>query len=186
MIDEAYDTGVIGEGGRGTEAHFHMKGKADILMGTLSKAFGSEGGYVCGNEILIQYLRNKARSFIFSTSLSPVTMAAALSGVKLLKAQPERAEKLKENIKRFCKCLNEEGLDVTSETAIIPIRIGDEKKALKVAKVLKEDGYYISAIRYPTVKKGEAMLRVALMYSHTQVELKDAAKAIAKRVKENK
>lgn len=180
MIDEAHATGVIGEGGRGTESYFHMKGKVDILMGTLSKAFGSEGGYVCGNSALIEYLKNKARSFIFSTSLSPVTMAAALGAVKLLEAAPERAHKLQDNIKWFCKCLNEEGINVTSETAIIPIGIGDEKRALKVAEQLKEEGYFISAIRYPTVKKGEAMLRVALMSSHTREELSDAAKAIAK------
>lgn len=186
MIDEAHATGVIGEGGRGTESYFHLEGKVDILMGTLSKALGSEGGYVCGKQILIDYLRNKARSFIFSTSLSPVTMAAALGAVKLLEEEPERAHRLQENIKYFCKCLNEEGLEVTSETAIVPIRIGDEIQALKVAQQLKEKGYFISAIRYPTVKRGEAILRAALMSTHTKEELSLAAKAIAQTIRENK
>lgn len=179
MIDEAHATGVIGATGRGCEEHYHMEGTVDICMGTLSKAFGTEGGFVCGSHTLIEYMKNKARSFIFSTSLSPVTIASARKSIELMVAEPERVTKLQENVKWFCSCLQENGLSISSETAIIPIHIGDERKAMAVADRMMEQGYFIPAIRYPTIKKGEAMLRAALMSSHTKEELKGAADAIA-------
>lgn len=180
MIDEAHSTGVIGKTGQGVEEHFHMEGSVDILMGTLSKAFGSEGGYVCGSRLLISYLRNKARSFIFSTSLSPAVMAAAKRAVELLEEEPERVFRLQENVRWFCQCLKEQGIPAESESAIVPVRIGDEGTAIRVSQRLLEQGYYISAIRYPTVKKGQAMLRAALMATHTKDELRCAAAAIAR------
>lgn len=184
MIDEAHATGVIGATGRGCEEYYHMEGSVDICMGTLSKAFGAEGGFVCGSRTLIEYLKNKARSFIFSTSLSPVTMAAARRAVALMCEEPERVRRLQNNVRVFCECLKENGLCVSSETAIIPIRIGDEEQAMKVSQRLLERGYFIPAIRYPTIKKGEAMLRAALMSSHTEEELKEAAAAIAGVIRE--
>lgn len=183
MIDEAHATGVLGATGRGCEEYFHMEGRTDVLMGTLSKAIGAEGGYVCGSHTLIEYLRNKARSYIFSTSLSPVTMASAKRALELLDEEPQRVRKLQENIGWFCRCLQENGIHAHSETAIVPIRIGDEGVALRVSEWLMEHGYFISAIRYPTVKKGEAMLRIALMATHTKEELAGAAQAIADALK---
>ena len=171
MIDEAHATGVIGATGRGTEEYYGMEGSVDVLMGTLSKAVGGEGGFVCGSRSLIEYLINKARSFIFSTALSPVSMAADLEGLRLIMEQPERVQKLQENIRFCCAALNARGIDAASETAIIPIIIGDEARAMRVMKLLKERGYYISAIRYPTVAKGSARLRLALMSSHTREDL---------------
>ncbi len=182
MIDEAHATGVIGDTGRGCEEHFHMEGQVDILMGTLSKAIGAEGGYVCGSRTLTEYLKNKARSYIFSTSLSPVTMAAAKRALELIEKEPWRVERLQENISHFCGQLREHGVEADSETAIIPIRIGEEEKAVKVSARLMEQGFFIPAIRYPTVKKGEAMLRAALMATHTKEELAAAAAAIAEAI----
>lgn len=182
MIDEAHATGVVGATGRGCEEHFHMEGRTDILMGTLSKAIGAEGGYACGSHILAQYLKNRARSYIFSTSLSPVTMAAAKRALELIEEEPWRVGRLQENIRWFCGQLRERGIETDSETAIIPIRIGAEEKALKVSGMLMERGFFIPAIRYPTVKKGEAMLRAALMATHTKEELSSAAAAIAETV----
>lgn len=179
MIDEAHATGVVGATGRGCEEHFHMEGRTDILMGTLSKAIGAEGGYVCGFRTLAEYLRNKARSYIFSTSLSPVTVAAAKRALELIEEEPWRVDRLRENIDWFCRKLREQGIDARSETAIIPIRIGEEEKAMEVSERLLREGFFIPAIRYPTVKKGEAMLRAALMSSHTKEELSAAAMAIA-------
>ena len=179
MIDEAHATGVIGATGRGTEEYYGMEGSVDVLMGTLSKAVGGEGGFVCGSRSLIEYLINKARSFIFSTALSPVSMAADLEGLRLIMEQPERVQKLQENIRFCCAALNARGIDAASETAIIPIIIGDEARAMRVMKLLKERGYYISAIRYPTVAKGSARLRLALMSSHTREELAGLAQALA-------
>lgn len=178
MIDEAHATGVIGATGRGTEEYFGMEGSVDVLMGTLSKAVGGEGGFVCGSRSLIEYLVNKARSFIFSTALSPVSMAADLEGLRLIMEQPERVQKLQENIRFCCAALNARGIDAASETAIIPIIIGGEARAMRVMELLKERGYYISAIRYPTVAKGSARLRLALMSSHTREDLEGLADAL--------
>lgn len=179
MIDEAHATGVIGDSGRGCEEYFHMEGKTDILMGTLSKAIGAEGGYVCGPRVLTEYLKNKARSYIFSTSPAPVTMAAAERALKLIEEEPWRVRRLQENTRWFCEKLKEHGISASSESAIVPIRIGDEEKAVRVSERLMEFGYFIPAIRYPTVKKGEAMLRAALMATHTKEELAAAAYAVS-------
>lgn len=182
MIDEAHATGVVGACGRGCEEHFHMEGRTDILMGTLSKAIGAEGGYVCGSRTLTEYLKNKARSYIFSTSLSPVTMAAAKRALELIEEEPWRVGRLRENIRWFCRQLQQHGIEADSETAIVPIRIGPEEKALRVSERLMEQGFFIPAIRYPTVKRGEAMLRAALMATHTKEELAAAAEAIAETI----
>ena len=171
MIDEAHATGVIGETGRGTEEHFHMEGSVDVLMGTLSKSVGSEGGFVCGSRLLIEYLKNRSRSFIFSTALSPVAMAASIAGIKKIEKEPQRVADLRENVRYCCKKLKEVGFEANSETAIIPIIIHDEMKAMNVMAELLENGYYISAIRYPTVAKGGARLRIALMSTHTEAEI---------------
>lgn len=178
MIDEAHATGVIGEKGLGTVEYYHMDKKPDIIMGTLSKSIGSEGGFVCGRKCLIEYLKNISRSFIFSTALSPAVMASSIKAIELIMNEPQRVQALQENVRYFCQCLREVGIEVDSKTAIIPIIIGDEKKAMEISKELFDQGYYISAIRYPTVNKGSARLRVALMSTHTKEELKRTAKTI--------
>ena len=182
MIDEAHATGVVGATGRGCEEHFHMEGRTDILMGTLSKAIGAEGGYVCGSRVLAEYLKNRARSYIFSTALPPVTVAAAKRALELIEEEPWRVGRLQENVRWFCGQLRERGIEAWSETAIIPIRIGAEEKAVKVSEMLMERGFFLPAIRYPTVRKGEAMLRAALMATHTKEELAEAAAAIAEAI----
>ncbi len=183
MLDEAHATGVIGSTGHGVEEHFGLPGQVDILMGTMSKALGAEGGYVCGPQKLIDFLRNKTRSYIFSTSLAPGVMAAALCALRIIEREPQRTAALQDNVRWFCQCLRQEGLaghiPAQNQTAIIPIRIGDEAKAVKAAENLLAAGYFISAIRYPTVKRGQAILRAALMSSHTREELARAARAIA-------
>lgn len=179
MIDEAHATGVVGATGRGTEEHYHMEGSVDVLMGTLSKAVGSEGGFVCGSAELIQYLTNKARSFIFSTALSPVTMAAGLRGLQKIQEEPQRVVQLRDNMAFLCRELGRYGISVQSDSAILPIIVGEEKRAMAAMEALKERGYYVSAIRYPTVARGSAWLRVALMSSHTREELAGLAQALA-------
>ena len=179
MVDEAHSTGVIGKTGHGIIEHFNLNDTPDILMGTLSKSLASEGGFVCGNNLLIDYLRNKARSFIFSTSLAPATLASAKAALKILNDEPERVQQLQHNVKYFCAQLRNHGIDVNSESAIIPIIIGSEEKALRISEKLFDEGIYISAIRYPTVAKGQARLRVAIMATHTEEDLKLAAQKIA-------
>ncbi len=178
MVDEAHATGVIGAAGKGIAEYYNYSCQADITMGTLSKALGSEGGFVCADQLFIDYLANKARSFIFSTSQCPAALGAALKSLQLLEAQPEMVQRLRHNIRFFCRCLQEKGIAADSETAIIPIIIGDEAVALNISQELYEQGILIPAIRYPTVAKGAARLRAALMSTHTDAELRQAAKAI--------
>ncbi|MDR1931914.1 MAG: 6-carboxyhexanoate--CoA ligase, partial [Spirochaetales bacterium] len=177
MIDEAHATGVVGKTGRGVTEYYGVK--PDIIIGTCSKALGSEGGFVCGNKLLIDFLVNRARSFIFSTALPANVVAAAIKALEILMNEPERVERLRENVRFFCGLLRDEGIAAASETAIIPIVLGCEEKALAVSRRLLDEGFYISAIRYPTVPKGKAMLRVVLMSSHTKEDLAATAKAIA-------
>lgn len=187
MVDEAHSTGVIGNTGRGIMEYYHdCCPMPDILMGTLSKSIGSEGGFVCARKNIIDYLINKARGFIFSTSLSPVSMAASYMGLCILEQEPERTRQLQENVAYFCGRLREEGIEADSETAIVPILIGEEGAALRCQERLQELGYFLSAIRYPTVAKHSARLRVALMSSHTKEELSAAARDIARVIREVK
>ena len=179
MVDEAHSTGVIGKTGRGICERFRLQEKTDVLMGTLSKALASEGGYVCGSRLLIDYLKNAARSFIFSTSQSPANLAAASAALRLLQEEPERVARLQENVRAFCAALAENGIQARSETAIVPLVVGEESLAVEIAKELERQGILVSAIRYPTVAKGSARLRVALAATHTEEELKSAAARIA-------
>ncbi|UIR32067.1 8-amino-7-oxononanoate synthase [Priestia flexa] len=180
MIDEAHSTGILGERGRGVCKHFQLTQKPDIIMGTLSKALGGEGGFVCGDKLLIEYLKNKARSFIFSTSLSPVTSASAIEALRLIMNDDTQVTKLQENIAYFNECLQAHGISARSNSAIFPIIVGSEQAALDASAKLFDHGYFISAIRYPTVAKGSARLRVSLMADHSKKELSEAAKLIKK------
>lgn len=182
MVDEAHATGVIGTTGRGIAEHFGLKHQPDVLMGTLSKALAAEGGYVCGSQLLIDYLRNTARSYIFSTSLSPAVLAAATKALELLENQPSMVHQLQENTRIFCKTLQQEGIEAHSDTAIVPIVLHDEELALRVAEELNRQNIFISPIRYPTVPKGQSMLRAALMATHTPEELCQAAHTIGQTI----
>ena len=183
MIDEAHATGVIGKTGHGTLEHFGSTCKPDILMGTLSKALGSEGGYACSSKVIIDYLKNKARSFIFATSQAPAALAAALRAIEVLEEEPQRAQSLQHNVDFFLNALHAEDVEAYSPTAIIPVIIGDEATALQVADELLSNGVLAPAIRYPTVAKGTARLRIALMATHTEAELTQTAKLIGAAIK---
>ena len=128
-------------------------------------------------------MKNKARSFIFATSQAPSTLGAALAALRILESEPQHAQALQHNANFFLDCLHKEGVQAQSPTAIIPIIIGDESTALKVADELLSAGILVPAIRYPTVAKGTARLRVALMSSHTEEELARTAKLIAEAIK---
>lgn len=180
MIDEAHSTGVLGKTGRGIVEHFGCA-HPDISLGTLSKALGSQGGYVAGKRSLCEYLRNKARSFIFSTSACPSAVAAADAALSRLEESPELVSRLRENVIYFVSELQKAGLNVEDKgTAIVPIVIGGEKAALEAAAELKKQGFLVRAIRYPTVAKGSARLRCAISASHTRNVLSAAAVAISR------
>lgn len=178
IVDEAHATGVIGATGKGIVEHFHNQYEPDIIMGTLSKSLGAEGGFACASRTIVEYLLNKARSFIFSTAQCAPALGAALKALDILESEPERVQALQHNVAYFCQCLKDLHIEAASPTAIIPVLIGDEGKAMQVAKYLEEKGVLIPAIRYPTVPKNTARLRVALMATHTEEELKHTAELI--------
>ncbi|WP_290730070.1 aminotransferase class I/II-fold pyridoxal phosphate-dependent enzyme [Fibrobacter sp. UBA3629] len=184
MIDEAHATGVLGKTGRGLAEHYGCA-HADVTVGTLSKAVAAEGGFVAGKQQLIDFLRNKARSFIFTTAMAPAVAAAACNNLRYIDAHAERVQNLRDNVKFFCDALLHEGVNVVqSPSAIVPIVIGDEACALKISAALQDAGILIPAIRYPTVAKGQARLRASLMATHTHEQLQAAATVIAQAVKE--
>ena len=179
MIDEAHATGVLGKTGRGLAEHYGCA-HADVTVGTLSKAVAAEGGFVAGPKQLTEFLKNKSRSFIFTTAMVPAVAAAACNNLRYIDAHPERVQNLRDNVKFFCEALQREGVNVEqSPSAIVPIVIGDEAKAMQVSAKLQEHGILIPAIRYPTVAKGQARLRASLMATHTKEELEFAAAKIA-------
>lgn len=179
MVDDAHATGVIGPGGRGTAASFGLEGQVHISMGTLSKSLGAEGGYAAGSQILIDYLINKARSFIFSTALAPATTAAAFAALQILSEQPEMVDRLAANAAYLRTELNQAGFDTCgSTTAIIPVMVGDASLTVKFAHLLKNQGIVVSAIRPPTVPAGASRLRITVSAAHSPAELTKASQAI--------
>ena len=183
MIDEAHATGVLGKTGRGLAEHYGCA-HADVTVGTLSKAVAAEGGFVAGPKQLTEFLKNKSRSFIFTTAMAPAVAAAACNNLRYIDAHPERVQNLRNNVKFFCEVLLREGVNVErSPSAIVPIVIGDEAKAMQISAKLQEQGILIPAIRYPTVAKGQARLRASLMATHTHEQLQTAATTIAQIIK---
>ncbi len=177
MIDEAHATGVMGATGRGLCEHFGC-GHPDIILGTLSKALGAEGGFVCAQREITDLLVNKARPFIFSTAPGAPAVAAADAAISILESEPERIATLRRNVAIFTDELRHLGVDAKTDSAIVPIIVGDERKAMDVSAKLLEDGFLIPAIRYPTVARGSARLRCAIMSAHTEAQLRSAARAI--------
>lgn len=171
MVDDAHATGILGQG-RGTAAHFGLEGQIDIQLGTLSKALAAEGGYVAGSRQLIEYLVNAARSFIFSTALAPATVAAALAALEVIASQPGLMEKLSQNSRFMRSRLSAAGLQVTDGiTPIIPVIVGNAGIAIKLAEEMRQAGLIMTAIRPPTVPKGQSRLRITVSAAHNQDEL---------------
>ena len=186
IIDDAHATGVIGKTGKGTVEYFKDKtGKdltpyVDMQIGTLSKALASEGGFVTGKQAYIDYLINKSRPFIFSTALSPATIASANAALNLLKENSqEYLSKLNENTKLMRKLLSDAGLNIVEgETPIIPIIVGPAELANRLSDELKEEGILVSSIRPPSVPKEMSRLRLTVMATHTKEEIEFAAAKI--------
>ena len=169
MVDEAHATGFFGKNRRGVIEEQSLSEHVEIQMGTLGKALGSSGGYICGPRALIDYLINRARSFIFSTAPVPAAAAAARAAVEIVQSceGEARTKKLWSLVDETKARLAESGWTVSgAQSAIIPLRIGAEAKAVEIATALREHGIYIPAIRYPTVARGEARLRLTLTAAH--------------------
>jgi len=182
MVDDAHASGVLGRGGRGTIDHFNCHGRVHIQVGTLSKAIGSMGGYVCGSRDLIDFLYLRARPFLFSTSHPPATAAACQAAFALLDS-PEGeklVKKLWANTKFFKKELNKRGFQFkTSETPIVPIHVGEVAKAFEFSQKLFEAGVFAPAVGFPTVAEGQARLRAIVSAAHKREHLLKAAEILA-------
>lgn len=181
MVDDAHASGVIGPHGKGTVAHFGLKGRVDIQIGTLSKAFATIGGYVAGTKSLKQYMQSVARPFLFSSSHPPSVIATCLAGLDVIYNEPERLQKLWDNAKFFKEELRKAGFDTGhSETPITPVMVGDTQKANQLSKMLFDEGVFALAIGFPTVPLGKERLRTIVTAGHEIKDLERAATAFKK------
>ena len=185
MVDEAHATGALGPGGRGSVAAAGLSGEVDVVMGTLGKALGSYGAYVCADRETTDYLLNRARSFIFSTAPPPPVAAAGLAALELLEAQPERVEKLSTNASILRSALAAEGLEVgEGRSQIVPVEVGDPERTMELCERILERGVFAQGIRPPTVPAGTSRLRFTVMSTHRREELEGAARTVGAAARE--
>jgi 7-keto-8-aminopelargonate synthetase-like enzyme len=178
MVDEAHATGLYGEHRRGLAEALGVSDRIEIQMGTLGKALGASGGYICGSRALIDFLINRARSFIFSTAPVPAAAAAAQAAIELVqtKAGKELNEHLWQRVTAFKSAVRTPHSAIPS--AIIPLLVGDETEAVEAASILRGQGFFVPAIRYPTVARGTARLRITLTAAHTAADVSAFANAL--------
>jgi 8-amino-7-oxononanoate synthase len=178
MVDEAHATGILGQNGRGLADELGISERIEIQMGTLGKALGASGGCICGSRALVDFLVNRARSFIFSTAPVPAAAAAATAGIQLVQSAEgkTRREQLRQRIAEFKPATGNRQPAISS--AIIPLILGDEATALAAATKLREQNIFVPAIRYPTVARGAARLRVTLTAAHTGKDLAELLAAL--------
>jgi glycine C-acetyltransferase len=181
MVDDAHASGVLGRNGRGTVDHFGLHGRVHIQVGTLSKAVGVLGGYVCGSRDLIDFLYHRARPFLFSTSHPPAVAAACIAAFDILEQEPERIDKLWSNTRYFKEGLHACGLSTgQSETPITPIMVGEAATAHAFSRALFDEGLYATGIGYPTVPQGKARIRTIVTSAHSEELLSRAIDIIAR------
>ena len=172
MVDDAHASGVLGRGGAGTVDHFGLHGRVDVQVGTLSKAIGVLGGFIAGPRHLTEWLENRGRPYLFSTSAPPAIVAACIEALDIIRDEPERIERLWDNTRWFKAGLHELGFDTgASETPITPVIIGEEERTQDFARRLFEEGVFTPAIVYPTVPRGQARVRTIVTAEHTQEDL---------------
>jgi 8-amino-7-oxononanoate synthase len=173
MLDEAHATGVLGKQGMGACEHFNLASdQIDILMGTLSKAVGSLGGFVAGKKNLIDYLKNKSKPFIYTTGLPPGCLAASIQAIKLLRKSGDFLSRLHSNIRFLYQGLKFSGISIPeNQTPIFPVLFGSDKKTLEAANILLKAGIYAPAIRPPTVPENESRLRLSILSTHSKKQL---------------
>jgi glycine C-acetyltransferase len=181
MVDDAHSSGVLGRNGRGSIDHFDVHGRVDVQVGTLSKAIGSLGGYVCGSRDLIDYLYHRARPFLFSTSHPPAVAAACIAAVDVLEQEPGIIERLWDNTRFFKAGLKALGFNTgLSESPITPVIAGDGALAMKLSDRLFEEGVFAQGIAFPTVARDKARVRTIVTATHTRDELQFALDVFAR------
>jgi 8-amino-7-oxononanoate synthase len=179
LVDEAHATGALGPGGRGAVAAAGLEQEVDVLLGTLGKALGSYGAYVCADRAMVEYLVNSARALIFSTAPAPPAIAAARAALELIEAKPRRVQQLRSRARTLRTALAAEGFAVAaSEMQIVPLLTGDERTASALCEGALERGVFAQAIRPPSVPAGTSRLRLTAMATHTPAELRRAARVL--------
>ena len=178
MVDDAHGEGVLGHGGRGIVDHFDLHGRVDIEVGTMSKAFGVVGGYVAGSSLIVEYLRQQGRPFLFSSATTPADTAACIAAVDIMENSTELVDALWDNTRYFKDEMRRLGFDTgTSETPIVPVMLGEASLAQEFSKKLFENGVFAQAIGYPTVPEGRARIRVMNSASHSREDLDQGLEA---------
>ena len=186
MVDDAHASGVLGRNGRGSIDHFGMHGRVDVQVGTLSKAIGALGGYVCGSKDLIDYLYHRARPFLFSTSHPPSVAASCIAAFDILEQEPERIDRLWDNTRYFQGELHRAGFNIggintpATETPITPVIIGEGRAAMDYSRALFDEGVMGTGIAFPTVPEGKARIRLILTSEHTRAELDRALETLTR------
>ena len=180
MVDEAHATGIFGKDGSGVVKSKGLTADVDIIMGTFSKALGSFGSYVAASNGIRDYLINTCRSFIYSTALPKAVIAANMAALDVVEKEPERRNELLSNADSLRNLLLSNGLSVKGESQILPVIVGENEETLRVSDELKKKGYWVMPVRYPTVPKNEARIRISLSYDHDR----DVLGRFAKEVKE--
>jgi glycine C-acetyltransferase len=179
LVDEAHATGALGPGGRGSVAEAGLSGEVDVVVGTLGKALGSYGAYVCADAETVELLLNTARPFVFSTAPPPPAVGAAAAALELLECAPHRVERLQANAARLRSALAAEGLSPErSRTQVVPVEVGDAERTMELCELVLERGVFVQGIRPPTVPEGSSRLRFTVMSTHRAGELERAAKLV--------
>ncbi len=181
FVDDAHSLGVLGPAGQGTAAHFNITHKVDLIMGTFSKSLASIGGFIAADKKVIEYLKHHARSLMFSASISPGAAASALAALKVLKAEPERIEKLWKNTNYTIQQFKEAGFDIgPTESPIIPIYVRDNEKTFLMAKMLMDEGVFVNPVVSPAVSSESSMIRFSLMATHSFKQIDFAVEKLKK------
>jgi 8-amino-7-oxononanoate synthase len=181
MVDDAHSLGVIGEAGSGTASHFGLTDKVDLIGGTFSKSLASLGGFVAGDEVIIDYLKHKARSLIFSASMTPASVASVIAALDIIQSEPERIEQLWANTRYAKQLLLEEGFELgPTESPIIPVYVRDNHKTFILTKMLQEDGIFVNPVVSPAVPSDASLIRFSLMATHTFAQIEEAVEKLTK------
>jgi 7-keto-8-aminopelargonate synthetase-like enzyme len=180
MVDDAHATGVLG-GGHGTGAHFNMTGDVDLIMSTFSKSFASLGGFIAGDDSVVHYIKHHARAMIFSASIPPANAAAALAALHVMKAEPERIQRVNDIAAHMRQEYRRLGFEIgKSESPIIPILIGDDMRTLAIWKALFDAGIFVNPVISPAVPEGHQLLRTSYMATHTDEQMSRVLETFAK------
>ncbi len=175
MVDDAHALGVIGVNGAGTASHFKLTNETDLIMGTFSKSLASLGGFVAGDREVIDYLKHKARSLIFSASMTPASTASVIAALDIIEQEPQRINKLWDNTNHMMGLLQEHGFDTgDTQSPIIPVRIGDNHKTFLFTKALQDKGVFVNPVVSPAVPSESSLIRLSLMSTHSFGQIEEA------------